>query len=206
MKKGMLIGLLILTGVVGGLHALPAVQSDPLIVSVSGAVQGIDLPAWTVEKRQHADSVYLRVADSSGREIWHSAELGSEDRSFLLDGRESKLALCDLDGDGRLEIVTAAFYGPVASGMYVFRYDPQEKVFSQVMWRFENQDLNRDALVSDLPSRGGQDLELSSVSGEAGALGMIYPETADHLPRPGSNHFPFRDGRFVHTRTVPLPQ
>ena len=147
--------------------------------------------------------IYLRVSDETGKEIWHSSELGSLDRSFRLDGKESRLSLCDIDGDGCQDIVTAAFYGPRASGMYVFMYDKKTAEFSQVAWHFDTEKLTRDLLVADLPAQGGEDLQLTT-SRHASALGMIYSGGSEELPRPGRYEFQFENGRFVHKKTQPL--
>lgn len=156
-------------------------------------------------KVQEGASIKLVIRDAAGAKLFESEELGSEERPFTLEGKPTSLALRDLTGDGVPEAVTAAFYGPRASGLYVFTYDVATKKFVPVLCTYPKHDLTRDMLVSDLQQSDGSDM-LIAADGTVTMLGLQYPEKDGGEPVPAAYTFVFKDGKFVHQKTEPLPK
>lgn len=156
-------------------------------------------------KVQEGESIRLVIRDAAGANLFESGELGSEDRQFTLDGKPTPLALRDLTGDGVPEAVTAAFYGPRASGLFIFTYDAAAKTFVPVQCTYPKHDLTRDMLVSDLQQSDGSDM-IVGADGTVTMLGLQYPEKDGGEPVPAAYTFTFKDGKFVHQKTEPLPK
>lgn len=156
-------------------------------------------------KVQEGESIRLVIRDAAGAKLFESEELGSEERLFTLDGKATSLALRDLTGDGVPEAVTAAFYGPRASGLYVFTFDAAAKKFVPVQCTYPKHDLTRDMLVSDLQQSDGTDMIIAA-DGAVTMLGLQYPEKDGGEPVPAAYTFVFKDGKFVHQKTEPLPK
>ncbi len=155
-------------------------------------------------KIQEGATIKLVIRDAAGTKLFESEELGSEDRQFTLDGKPTPLAVRDLTGDGVPEAVTAAFYGPRASGLFIFTYDAAAKKFVPVQCSYPKHDLTRDMLVSDLQQSDGSDM-IVGADGTLTMLGLQYPEKDGAGPVPAAFTFAFKDGKFVHQKTEPLP-
>ncbi|HOT29448.1 MAG TPA: hypothetical protein PLU72_14805 [Candidatus Ozemobacteraceae bacterium] len=196
---------LLRTGVciLGFLALLPIASFGLELASASGAlIPGS--PDVQVIKIQEGESIRLVIRDAAGAKLFESEELGSEDRLFTLDGKPTSLALRDLTGDGVPEAMTAAFYGPRASGLFVFTYDASAKTFVPVRCTYPKHDLTRDMLVSDLQQGDGSDM-IVGADGTVTMLGLQYPENDGAEPVPAAYTFIFKDGMFVHQKTEPLP-
>lgn len=156
-------------------------------------------------KVKEGESIRLVIQDAAGKKLFESEELGSEEKLFTLDGKATSLALRDMTGDGVPEAVTAAFYGPRASGLFVFTFDTASKTFVPVQCTYPKQDLTRDMLVSDLQQEDGSDMIIGA-DGVVTMLGLVFPEKEGQEPTSAAYTFAFKDGTFVHQKTQPLPK
>lgn len=163
------------------------------------------LPDVQAIKVKDGASVKLVIQDADGKNLFQSEELGSEEKLFTLDGKATSLALRDMTGDGVPEALVAAFYGPRASGLFVYTYSVASKTFVPVRCTYPKYDLTRDMLVSDLQQENGTDMIVAS-DGVVTMLGLEYPEKADKEPFPAAFSFKFKDGMFVHQMTESLPE
>ena len=187
-----------------GFLALLSMTSSGLdLASASGKLIP-NSPDVQVVKAKEGKSIRLVIQDAAGKKLFESEELGSEEKMFTLNGKATSLALHDLTGDGIPEVITAAFYGPRASGLYVFSYDPAAKKFIPIPCTYPKQDLTRDLLVSDLQREDGSDIVIGA-DGTVTMLGLVYPEKEGQEPIPAAYTFGFKDGRFIHQKTEPLP-
>lgn len=187
-----------------GFAALLSIPSFGLELASATGVLIPGSPEVLAVKVQDGESIRLVIRDAAGKQLFESDELGIEDRQFTLDGKPASLALRDLTGDGVPEAVTAAFYGPRASGLFIFTYDVAAKKFVPVQCTYPKHNLTRDMLVSDLQQSNGTDMIIGA-DGIVTMLGMEYPEKADKEPFPAAFTFAFKDGKFVHQKTEPLP-
>lgn len=149
--------------------------------------------------------VGIRAATADGTKICEFGEMGSEDKLFTIDAKATGLAVKDITGDGVAEIITAAFYGPTASGLYVFNYDAASKKLVPV--KFLNSDdpeLSTDFMVSDVRQENNQDMTVEA-DGTLQAVGKIYPEDAGSEPVTGLYKFKYADGSFKLSEKKPLP-
>ncbi len=190
---------LLTIGSPGLLAAEPAV-----LAKETGAVTGEAGGVCEVRKLKGEGGITVIVIDQFGNPLWNSDSLGDEDKTFLLGEKPSSLALHDVDGDGTPEILVAAFIGPRASGLFVFRYDASAKTFVPIPCRFPKENLDRDCLISDIHQESGGDLVIKA-DGTAQVLGMIFHETAAEPPSPALWTFTYQGGAFVHQKTEKLP-
>jgi len=160
-------------------------------------------PDVNVVKAKDGESIRLTIKDSAGKKLFESEELGSEEKLFTLNGSAMSLAIRDMTGDGVPEVVTAAFYGPRASGLFVFTYDVASKKFVPVPCTYPKEDLTREMLVSDIQCEDGSDMVIGA-DGVVTMLGLVYHEKEGQEPTPAAYTFVFKDGKFVHQKTVPL--
>lgn len=152
--------------------------------------------ALTVEKHLDENGVVLKVLGADGKEIFASENLGSEDKLFMMGDKAVGLASHDFDADGNPEILVSAFYGPKASGLYVFRYDAAAGKFAAV--KFLNPvdaELSTENLVSDVRHESGDDMVVKE-DGSLVALGLIYPSEAGQSPIEGLYTWKYADGMF----------
>ncbi|HOY67102.1 MAG TPA: hypothetical protein PLP29_09445 [Candidatus Ozemobacteraceae bacterium] len=161
-------------------------------------------PDVKVLKTRDADAIRLTIQDAAGTNLFQSEVLGSEEKLFTLDGKPTSLALRDLTGDGVPEVVTSAFYGPRASGLYVFTWDAAAKKFVPVPCTYPKFDLTRDLLVSDVQRDDGSDMVIGADNAVT-MLGLVYPEKEGDEPTKAAYTFTFEKDRFVHRNTEPIP-
>lgn len=116
--------------------ALLAAPAPPAAVGPSGDLDGDGLADRArVERRD--SGVWLVLETSRGAVA--ERPLGDEEIPFQLDGRESRLAVKDVNGDGRAEIVVAA--GEGSKGLlYLLGFDGR---------RFTSLNPDADAFVSE---------------------------------------------------------
>ena len=174
-----------------------------LLASAKGVLLKDDSRTLTVNKLQRGQDVLLQVEQADGKVLWKSDSLGSEDKAFIWQDKAEKLVLADLDGDGRLEILTAAFYGPRASGLYVFRAD-EGLSFVPMKCRFPEDDVERDCIVSDMHQENGWDLVFLRPD-TVQALGMQFSEDPEGEARPSHYLFKLKGDAFILERVKPLP-
>jgi len=192
------------TGVcVFGFVALLSLTSSALdLASASGRLIP-DAPAVNAVKVQDGKTIRLVIKDAAGKKLFESELLGSEEKVFTLNGKATSLAVHDLTGDGVPEVVAAAFYGPRASGMFVFSYDPAAKKFVTIPCTYPKQKLTRNMLVSDMQAKNGSDMIIGADK-TVTMLGLVYPDKAGKKPTLAAYSFAFKDGSFVHQKTQPL--
>lgn len=165
----------------------------------------IDQSKYEAIKHIDLDGVRLFVNDNKGEKIWESPIIGSEDKAFMYHGNSSGLAAVDVTGDGRPELVTASFYGPQSSAMYVYRYSPDsETIFEAVPFVYEEEELVRDFMVSDIFVENGEDLAILE-NGMIRALGMVYPEEPEAEPEAAFYYFTYESGQFLFNKKEPVP-
>lgn len=158
-----------------------------------------------VEKYLDDKGVGIRATSAAGEKLLELGEIGVEDKLFIIDEKASGLAIKDLDGDGTPEIITAAFYGPKASGLYVFKFDAEKRRFAAI--KFVNSadpTLSTDFMTSDMRQDGGEDMVIAA-DGSIVALGMIYPADASSEPVAGLYTWKLAEGSFKLTEKKPVP-
>ncbi|HNW33930.1 MAG TPA: hypothetical protein PKM25_03290 [Candidatus Ozemobacteraceae bacterium] len=187
-----------------GFIALLSMASFGLDLATASGKLIPNSPDVRVLKVKEGESIRLIIQDAAGKKLFESEELGSEEKLFTLGGKALSLALQDVTGDGVPEVLTAAFYGPRASGLFVFTYDAASKTFIPVQCTYPKQDLTRDMLVSDLQQEDGSDMVIGA-DGTVTMLGLVYPEKEGREPTSAAYIFAFKDGKFVHQKTEPLP-
>ena len=180
--------------------AMPG-EFSPILASESFELNGQKM---AVEKRIDAMAVALRVTDTDGKVIFTSETLGSEEKLFVIDRKAVSLAVKDLNGDNSPELITAAFYGPTASGLYVFSYDAASKQFKPLQFVHPEADLTRDFMVSDIRQANGEDL-LFLDNDVLRSLGMIYSADPEVDPVAGFYFYKFIDGAFKFVESKPVP-
>lgn len=149
--------------------------------------------------------VGIRLSTEAGASMYQHEGLGSEDKLFKLDDKGTKLALKDLTGDGNPEILAAAFYGPTASGLYVFTYDASAKKIVPIKFLNEKSpDLSTECMVADIGQEDGSDMVVNS-DGSLTAMGLIYPTEPGDASTPGFYTWKFADGMFKLAETKPMP-
>ena len=179
--------------------------TDTILASLSLAIREPKPETLLIEKVRRGEEIFLQARSGSAAPFWTSDCLGSEDKKFLFDGKPVTLISCDLDSDKHPELLTAAFYGPKASGLYGFIYQPTTRTFSVISCKYPNPDDNRDLLVSDVHEEDGSDFIITS-DGKIRVLGIIYPTTEGQEPKPGTFHFSFQKGAFHAGSIEPLSE
>ncbi|HNX75559.1 MAG TPA: hypothetical protein PLM07_13410 [Candidatus Rifleibacterium sp.] len=175
--------------------SLPMLHASEAIASLSLQLKGIDTPV-IIEKLNAADGISLKISGNSDNLLFDSGIIGSENKLFVVADQATGLGTFDFDGDGNVEILASAFYGPKASALYVYRFDPASKKFSPV--RFLNSsdpELSTDFMTSDLRQEDGQDMVVKA-DGSIVALGLIYPAKPDETPVQGLYTWKFSNGEF----------
>lgn len=148
----------------------------------------------TVQKVHDARGVYVRVVDTEGTPMWKSPRIGERDHDFSIAGKPSKLAVMDLTGDGQPEIVTAAFHGPDASGLYVFTSAPQPG-FKLIRCEHPEAGLSRPFLCSDRPAPEGADLACQA-DGSVKVLGRSFPDDFSGPPVTAYYVYAYSEGAY----------
>jgi len=176
-------------------------EANPVLATEKFELDGQQM---TVEKRIDDMNLTLRVLDADGKQIFTSETLGSEEKLFVIDREAVSLKVRDLNGDKVPELMAAAFYGPNASGLYVFTYDTSAKTFKPMQFVHAAADLTRDCLVSDMRQENGEDLMFLS-DDVVRALGMIYSTEPDAEPVAGFYFYKLTDGAFKFVESKPVP-
>ena len=156
-----------------------------------------------IKKIKVGEDVTLVAINSKDQTVWTSTALGIEEKQFRLDGKPQTLALVDLDKDGVPEVLTSAFYGPKASGLYTFKFGPTMG-FIPIPVRFPKVEDLQQWLISDLQQSEGTDMEVTS-DGKATILGMIYSATGEEDPAPGKYTFALEKGEWLSKAIEKLP-
>ena len=154
-----------------------------------------------ITKTRRPDGIYLIARDISLRTVWISPNLGSEDKTFFLDDKATILGVKELTGDGLPELVSSAFYGPSASGLYVYSWNPSRRVFSPIT-NVASETEPREHLVSDIPVESGDDMVIER-DGTIRLLGRVFDPRAEHPPTTGIYVYRFRNGVF-HLQTIEM--
>ena len=149
-----------------------------------------------VEKFLYEQGVSVKITSAEGKSLLESDSLGSEEKVFTISGNVTSLATHDFDGDGNLEVIAAAYYGPKASALHVFRYDKASEKFGPVkFFNDSDPDLSTDFIASDIRQKNGQDLVVNE-DGSIVALGMIYPADAESKAVAGLFTYRMSGGQF----------
>lgn len=188
---------------IGALFVSPTAVKGETILSSSTA----DLGGEKVSISKYLDEkgVGIRLATAAGAKLAEFGEMGSEDKLFKVDGSAVGLVAKDLTGDGVPEIITAAFYGPAASGLYIFNYDSAKKALVPVKFLNDSDpDLSTDFMVSDIRQDSGDDMVINA-DGSLTALGKIYPTDGMGEIVDGFYTFKFVDGAFKLSEKKPVP-
>ncbi len=178
---------------------------DKILASITVSVEGLKPETLVIEKVQRGEEIFLQARNGNTAPFWTSEPLGSEDKKFQLDGKPLTLASSDLDSDKQPEILTAAFYGPRASGLYGFVYQQEKRTFAPITCKYANPEDNRDFLVSDIHEEDGSDFLISS-DGKIQVLGIIYATGEGQEPKPGRFFFTYAGGAFQAGSSEPLSE
>ncbi len=179
---------------------------DKVLATVSGEITGEKGKAFQVDKVLKDDGVWVQVSGPlpDKTAVWTSDNLGVEEKTFTLGDRSESLALKDLTGDGVPEIVTAAFYGPRASGMWVFTWSGADQKFVPIVVTHPQDDLTRDFFVADIQQESGGELVIGP-DGKVTCLGLIYSDKEGEEPQPAQYVYELKDGKYVFVERKPLP-
>ena len=162
-----------------------------------------NLVPLVVEKVLVGEDIFVRVVKSSGELVWKSEILGSEDKKFIWNDKAESLKLVDLTGDGVREIVTAVFYGPRASGLYIFKSVKGNK-FVNIPSKFPKENIERDCLVADMHQDNGYDMVFLKPD-TVQILGMQYSTEPEGEPCPAYFLFALKNGVFVFQNVKKIP-
>ncbi|HEY9070108.1 MAG TPA: hypothetical protein VIV61_07605 [Candidatus Ozemobacteraceae bacterium] len=185
------------------LAALVTMSASALDLATATGKLIPDAPEVTAIKRQDGDAIRLLIQDATGKTLFESDVLGSAEKLFRVEASDTSLAIRDLTGDGIPEALASSFYGPKASGLYVFTYDVASHTFVPIPVTFPKDDLTRDMFVSDIQAQDGSDMHVAA-DNTVTVIGMQYPEKEGDLPVPAAFSFTFEKGRFIHRKTEPL--
>lgn len=128
------------------------------------------------------------------RQLWESNELGKEDRDFWIDQKTSKLEVTDINQDNKEEIITAAFYGPYATGLYIYVWDKgaQKPILLSPHDKYKNV-LGR-CFVSDFELEKGKNIIVKS-NGIIRVVGKEY--SLEHPPMIKIYEYRWESGRYI---------
>lgn len=170
-----------------------------VLATVSGPLTGAKDAAVTATKQQRDDGIYVVVKDAAGAKLFESENIGTTDKTIDVGtGAEVSLGVKDVTGDGVPELLAAAFYGPQASGMYIWTYDAKTKKIvpiKNVMAADKPADkVDRDFFVSDIDQSAGQFAVLADNS--VRVLGQVFDKDAKNPPVPAYYHFALKNGQY----------
>ena len=180
MWVGFLFGMMM---AVGGYAETPAFK---VLEKASFVLNPDEKVTYEAVKFEQNGELFLQILGNDQKVLWKSESLGSEEKQFQLDGKPSKLAVADLDGDKIPEILTSAFYGPNASGLYVYKMNDKTKEVKPIVCFDSNEEPSRDFLVSDIRQEDGGDFQITG-KGDVKILGMKY--IIDKEPQPANYFF-----------------
>jgi len=188
----------------GGIGVAAETPSETKMLCSVPAGVGSPAVKLTIRKELRADGIYLAAVDAAGKQVWESANLGSEDKKFVIDKQASTLIAKDLTGDGSPEVITAAYYGP-GSGLYVYTWDAKAAKFAPIPCVYpKNPDANREYLVADIPQENGEDMLFQSDS-NVRIMGKIYPEKETESVVDGFYYFELKNGTFTFLKQEKIP-
>lgn len=179
-----------------------AIMAETLLATATMELNGQTI---NIEKFLGDKGVVLRLSSADGTKLGEFAEMGSEDKLFTADGMLTGLAIKDLTGDGVPEIITAAFYGPTASGLYILNYDSDTKTLVPIKFLNDiDPDLSTEFMVSDISQENNGEMVINE-DGSLTSLGKIYPEDIAGEIIPGFYTYKFVDGTFklIEKKAVP---
>lgn len=180
--------------------ALPG-EFEPVLARAKFTHQQTNI---TIEKTydKEAQTVLITATDATGRQLWQSEPLGSEEKLFTYQNQPTSLLIKDIDSDGIKEIIVAAGTGPDASVLYVFKFRAYHKTFTPMDFAYEGHDFSRSFLVSDIRDYENKDIILAD-NGNIRALGKIYSEAGG--ARPGLYYFIPDESKYLCIKTEELP-
>lgn len=139
------LGFLCLMGIVAaldpglraGLRAAVLTDDGRSVLSTAqGRLLG-DASVFTVAKIKTREALYLEIYEtlSEGQSKFvEKIELtDARDGYFDFNGRATNLAIADLDGDGRPEILAPSFDDDLIGRLNVFKYDPTSRGFQRTV-------------------------------------------------------------------------
>ncbi|MFZ2957234.1 MAG: hypothetical protein WA705_10125 [Candidatus Ozemobacteraceae bacterium] len=186
--------------------ATPAVSPVSATNSTASMPQTLAKAAFKAEggldivKTMRDDGIYLEAHNKAGKKIWESANLGTEDKNFLIGGASNTLAVVDFDKDGKEEVLTAAFYGPDASGLYIYRFVDAKTGFVPIPNSAGTEESKRDFFVSDVRQESGEDMVINP-DGTVRVMGKIYSEKGENPPESGFYYFELKGNTFELKKT-----
>jgi len=158
----------------------------------------------TVTKVRRADGIFLTASDRSSRTVWTSTNLGSDEKKFFLDDKTAVLGMKDFTGDARPELVSSAFYGPSASGLFIYAWDAKKRTFTSIPNTASGSAEPREHLVSDIPVETGDDMVVDA-DGTIRLLGRVFDPKAENPPGTGIYVYRFQKGAFTLQQIEVLP-
>ena len=154
------------------------------------------------EKFIDINGVFLKVYDKKGNLFWQSMPLGASDKLFTIDGKAVALEARDITGNGDMELITAAFFEPANSALYVFSFDATSKLFIPIDFRHEKPEFTRDFMVADVFRPNGEDLIFESDQ-ELKTLGKMYSDDGNE-PIDAYYSFKYTNDAFEYTGRKPV--
>jgi hypothetical protein len=169
---------------------------ESVLATASLCLDSASSATFLLVKEARSDGIYLTVRDANEKVLASSGNLGETDKFFTFDGIRRNLAVCDLDKDGKLEIITAVFYGPDASGLFVLNFNPKNPLLeTTIPCRYEDKDAHPAFMVSDSYREDGADIVMSS-NGSVRLLGRTFDKDASNAPGFGWYSFGLKNGAF----------
>lgn len=157
-----------------------------------------------ISKVQRADGIFLTARDVASHTIWTSRNLGTEEKKFFLDDKATVLGTKELTGDKLPELVSSAFYGPSASGLYIYSWDARKRTFTSIPNTASGTPEPQEHLVSDITVETGDDMVIEA-DGTIRILGRVFDPKAENPPGTGIYTYRFLKGAFVLQQIEVLP-
>lgn len=118
----MQIKILVLTFI---LFTTSAFASDTVKLGAAGSA--------SVKSIVDEDGAYVSVRTSSGEQRIPEVDyFGKDFYTFHFNGKETDLAIFDVDGDGVQEFMVRTMATPMMSAVYIYKWDNEEKKFSPI--------------------------------------------------------------------------
>lgn len=157
-----------------------------------------------ISKISRPDGLFLTATDNRSQTVWTSTNLGSEEKKFLLENKLTVLGLKDMTGDGQPELLSSGFYGPSASGLYIFAWDTKKRTFTGIPNTASGTPELFPHLVSDVPVESGDDMVVEA-DGTIRLLGRVFDPKAENPPATGIYSYRFIKDCFVLQTIEVLP-
>lgn len=101
--------------------------------------------------------LFFSVQDNF-QKVWESQQLGSGEAKFWLEGEKTSLEISDINRDGLVEVLTAAFDEPSHKFLYVYVWDGSSQTLMPVLCSDGPNLLTSAFFVSDVGWTVGTDL------------------------------------------------